>query len=121
MCHYKRFKYAAEFIEVMGANAFLEFVGDTPINRLLDFLITGRDFDYTLTNLANKSGVSWSTLHRIFPHFVKNEIVKLTREVGRARLYRINADNIIVTKFIALYDTIIIKELEKAQEELILA
>lgn len=106
----------------MEANAFLEFVGDVPTNRLLDFLITGRDFDYTLTDLANKSRISWSTLHRIFPQFVKNEIVKLTREVGRAKLYKLNTNNIIVQKFVSVYDAIILKELEKAQEnELITA
>ncbi len=38
----------------MDHNAFLEFVGDTPVNRLLDFLLTGREFDYTLTDLAKK-------------------------------------------------------------------
>lgn len=98
-------------------NKFLDFVGDTPINRLLDFLITGRDFDYTLTDLANKSGISWTTLHRIFPQFVKNEIVQLTREVGRAKLYKLNMGNIVVKKFVALYDTIIMQHLMKMQEK----
>lgn len=106
----------------MERNVFLEFVGDTPTNRLLDFLITGRDFDYTLTDLANKASVSWSTLHRIFPQFIKNNIVKQTREIGRAKLYKLNAENIVVKKFIALYDTILQQELLKAEEkELIIA
>ena len=106
----------------MESNVFLEFVGDTPVNRLLDFFMTGRDFDYTLTDLAKKSNISWSTLHRIFPRLVKNKMVKQTREVGRAKLYKLNTDDLIVKKFVALYDTIILQQLAKAeQKELVLA
>lgn len=104
----------------MEKNAFLEFVGDTPVNRLLDFFMTGRDFDYTLTDLAKKSGISWSTLHRIFPRFVKNKIVMRTREVGRAKLHKLNLNNPIVKKFVALYDTILLQELAKIEEKEIL-
>lgn len=101
----------------MEKNAFLEFTGDTPVNRLLDFLMTGRDFDYTLTDLAKKSGISWSTLHRIFPRFVKNKIVVITRSVGRAKLCKLNLDSLLVKKFVAVYDTILLQSLSKAEEK----
>lgn len=101
----------------MEHNAFLDFVGDTPVNRLLDFLLTGREFDYTLTDLAKKSGISWSTLHRIFPRFVENDIVEQTRDVGRAKLYKLNLKNTIVQKFIGVYDTILLRQIEKAEEK----
>ncbi|VVB81015.1 Uncharacterised protein [uncultured archaeon] len=113
----ERFKYAAAFLPVMERNVFLEFVGDTPVNRLLDFLLTGRDFDYTLTDLAKKAGISWSTLHRIFPRFVKNKIVVQIRQIGRAKLYKLNQNNPIVQKFVALYDTILLQQLAKIEEK----
>lgn len=53
---------------------FREFIGDYPTTRLLEFLIEGRFFDYILTDIAEKAGVSWRTLHRIWPNFVKNKI-----------------------------------------------
>ncbi len=95
---------------------FVEFIGDTPTIRLFDFLITGRDFDYTLTDLAAKAGVSWSTLHRIFPQFIAHQVVREVRTVGRAKLYTLNASNLLVQKMIDLYDTLLSQELQKAAE-----
>ena len=86
---------------------FREFIGDNPTTRLLEFLIEGRFFDYTLTELAEKSGISWKTLHRIFPNFIKAGIVKKTREVGRAKLYTLNTKNPKVEKLIELFDRLL--------------
>lgn len=95
---------------------FIRFIGDTPYTRIFDFLITGRDFDYSLTDIATKAGVSWSTLHRIFPEFMKNKIVKETRTIGRAKLYKLNLENTLVKNMIKLYDSIIINNLEQKEE-----
>ncbi len=86
---------------------FREFVGDSPTTRLLEFLIEGRFFDYTLTELAEKSEISWRTLHRIFPNLIKASIIKKTREVGRAKLYTLNTENPKVEKLIELFDKLL--------------
>ncbi len=110
----ERFKYFTHLVCCMvEENAFLEFVGDTPTTRLIDFLITGREFDYTLTDLTNKAGVSWTTLHRIFPSFIKNKIVVEVRQIGRAKLYKLNESTPLVKKFIELYDCILLTEMNK--------
>lgn len=93
---------------------FIEFMGDTPAIRLLDFLITGREYDFTLTDMATKAGMSWSTLHRIFPRFIRNKIVIQTREIGRAKLYKLNIANLLVKKLVDVYDTLLMQELKKA-------
>ncbi len=98
-------------------NAFLEFLGDNPHTRLLEFLITGREFDFTLTDLAENAGISWTTLHRIFPVFEKREIVIKTREIGRAKLYKLNQKNNEVKKLILLYDSILKSQLERLEEK----
>ncbi len=96
---------------------FIEFVGDTPATRLLDFLITGRDYDYTLTDLSTKAGVSWTTLNRIFPKLLENEIIIETRRIGRIKLYRINKENEIVQKMIDLYHAVLIKQLNNFEKK----
>ena len=100
----------------MGS-AFLNFLGDNPNTRLLEFLITGREFDYSLTDLAENAGIGWSTLHRILPGLVKQKIVVKTREIGRAKLYKLNLQSREVKKLIALYDSLIEKELEGFKEK----
>ncbi len=46
-----------------------------------------------------------------------NCIVKQTREIGRAKLYKLNAENLVVKRFVALYDGILQQELLNAQEK----
>ncbi len=87
---------------------FLDVVGDSSTMRILQYLIEGRDFDYTLTDLTN-AGVSWGTLHTVFPKLIEREIVVKVREVGRAKLYKINKENKIAKKMIDLYDSLIVK------------
>ena len=99
---------------------FLEVVGDSPSMRILQFLIEGRHFDYTLSDLARNAGVSWGTLHTVFPKFIKYELVKQVRTVGIAKLYKIKLDNPIAIQFIQLYDLIAEMNIEKmAQKQMV--
>jgi hypothetical protein len=90
---------------------FLDVVGDSPTMRVLQYLIEGRDFDYTLTDLTN-AGVSWGTLHTVFPKFIKHKLVVRTRIIGRAKLYKINQNCPISKKFIDLYDMLVLGALK---------
>lgn len=75
-------------------SAFVETFGNAPLIRILDFMLCeGLMFDYPITEIAEHSGVSWSTINRIFPDLVKQGIVKPTRKIGRAQLYQLNKDN----------------------------
>ena len=96
---------------------FREFIGDNPTTRILEFLIEGKDFDYSLTDIANNSGVSWRTVHRIFPKFIKNNIAIKTRMIGRAQLYKINDKNESVKKLIELFNKLMINELESMENK----
>jgi len=97
---------------------FRDFVGDYPGIRLLEFLIEGRFFDYTLTDISEKAGVSWRTLHRLWPGFIKNKIVIVTREIGRVKLYKLNMENENVIKLVELFDNLL--EQEGVMEEKVL-
>ena len=78
--------------------------------KVLDFLLTFREYDYTLTEISENSGVAWSTLHQIFPKLKALDIVKETRKIGRATLYKLNEDNSIVKQMIKM-ETEIIREI----------
>jgi len=52
------FKYfKISYLNMEEKSAFLEFVGDTPFTRPLNFLLIGQEFDYTLTDIANKAAL----------------------------------------------------------------
>ncbi len=99
----------------MKKSIFLEHVGDSPRMRLLQYLIEGRDFDYTLTDMLN-AGVSWGTLNSLMPALAKLGVVKITRKIGRATLYKINQENPAAKQLIALYDGLILQQLGKLEQ-----
>ena len=73
---------------------FVRVFGDTPINKLWEFLIDSRGlFDYSMTDICDAADISWNTLKVIFPIFVKENIVKKTRKIGRATMYKLNEEH----------------------------
>jgi len=88
-------------------SGFVKVFGESPLIKLLDFLLTERGlYDYSLTELAENSGVSWATLHKIFPGLIKLGVVKQTREIARAKLFRINEEHPIVKELIRMENII---------------
>ncbi len=92
---------------------FREALGNSPVIRVLDFLIEGRGLDYSLSDIAKNSNIGWTTLHRIWDNLLRLRIVKPTREIGRAKLFRLNEENHSAKELIKLYDTLLYQETEK--------
>lgn len=92
---------------------FREALGDSPVIRVLDFLIEGRGLDYSLTDIAENANIGWMTLHRIWDNLLRLNIIVPTREIGRAKLFKLNEENPAVEKLIKLYDTLLYLETEK--------
>jgi len=92
---------------------FREALGDSPVIRVLDFLIEGRGLDYSLTDIAENANIGWMTLHRMWGTLLRLNIIVPTREIGRAKLFKLNQENPAVEKLIKLYDTLLYLETEK--------
>jgi len=86
-----------------NTTAFLEIFGDTPILRVLDFLVVHDDFDYSMTDIATLSGVGYATLKLFWPRLEQEQIVANTRLVGKAKMYTLNKKNLIIKKFVDFY------------------
>ena len=114
MYNNERFKYLRFLINIMEESIFLEYVGDNPRMRILQYFIEGRNFDYTLTDLLN-ARVSWGTVNTLIPKFLELGIILKTRKIGRATLYKINKNNPFANQFIALYDGLIMEKLNSLE------
>lgn len=86
---------------------FLEVVGDTPKTRLFNFLITFKSFDYSMTDVARNACISYRNLQNILPALVKAGIVIETRKVGKARMFKLNEENITANALIKAHWLII--------------
>lgn len=96
------------------ASAFIRYEGNTPKNRIMEFLVTfAVEDDYSMMDMANHSKVSYAALKIIWKEFIKEGRVVFTRNVGKAKMYKLNAQNPIIKKFIEYYWKIIEEESEE--------
>ncbi|MFH1977849.1 MAG: hypothetical protein ABIJ92_00805 [Candidatus Aenigmatarchaeota archaeon] len=78
----------------MGDSSFKKVFGDSPFIKVMDFLLnTDGNFDYSLTEIAKKSGISWATMSSIYKQFIDLGIIKQRRTVGRAKMFVLNVES----------------------------
>jgi len=82
---------------------FLKKQGESPKNKVLDFLITHSDLDYSLKEISKYSGAGYSTVKLMMKDLLKNKWVAATRKISKIKLYKLNTENIEVKKFIDFY------------------
>ena len=87
----------------MDETAFVKVLGNSPIIKLLDFLIMERGlWDYSIRELSRNTGISWQTIDKLIEGFLKAGIVKKTRRVATADMYMLNEENPISQSLIGL-------------------
>lgn len=95
---------------------FVEFMGDSPMTKVMDYLITERELDFSITDMAENAGIGRATLYRLWDDLIKNKIILHTRDVGKAKLFKLNTENAKIKKLIEIYDMLVIEELKKHSE-----
>jgi len=84
--------------------------------KVLDYLLTERELDFSITDIALNAGIGRATLYRIWDGLVKNRIILHTRDIGKARLFKLNTENAKIKKLMEIYDLLILDELKKHAE-----
>ena len=92
---------------------FAEYFGDSPLVRIMNFLILGKDFDYSMTEIANGAGVGWTSFTRAWKSLLKKNAVVHTRIIGRAKLFKLNTSDPTIRKLLQLHWEIIKQETNK--------
>jgi len=87
-------------MEEENNSAFLEYFGDTPKLRFLNFLIGNHFFDFNMTDMAREANISYNSLLTFFDEFLDKGIIVKTRRVGKSNMYKLNLDNPIAKKFL---------------------
>lgn len=96
---------------------FVEFMGDSPMVRVLDYLLTERELDFSITDMAENAGIGRATLYRIWDNLIKNKIIVHTRDIGKAKLFKLNTANPKIKKLIEIDEMLTLEELKKHSEK----
>ncbi|MAH46218.1 hypothetical protein CMI37_10335 [Candidatus Pacearchaeota archaeon] len=89
---------------------FRRALGDTPQIRVLEFLIEGRELDYSISDIAEGAEIGRTTLFRIFDDLLRTKVIVPTRVIGNAKLYKLNLENVFVKKLVEVFDEIILSK-----------
>jgi len=113
------FKYqlCLHHIKMQEKSLFIEFMGDSPMIRILDYLLTERDLDFSITDMAENARIGRATLYRLWDDLIAHKIIIHTREIGKAKLFKLNTEDVKIKKLIEIYDMLIVEELKKKSEK----
>ena len=70
----------------------LEKIFHNATSRIIDFLITNQEYDYSIAQISEITQIPIRTVHRLIPNLISNNLVK-NRKVGNITMYKINTDN----------------------------
>ena len=81
-------------------------MGDTPKLRIIDFFLDNRESDYSKKEIIEYTGISKTTLYKVWDEILEFGYLKTTRRYGRAQLYALDPDNAVIQKFKDLDDAL---------------
>lgn len=95
--------------EEMDESIFIDVFGGSAINRVMDFFMTHTAFDYSMTDIAKFSKIAYITAKGLVPELESQGILKMTRIVGKAKMYQTNMDSPIAKAFQKFWVEVCIK------------
>lgn len=84
--------------------------GNCGETRMFKYITDTKEVDYTVTDVAEGTGVTRPTANKLVNRLFKEEVLIKTRSVGGTQLYKLNKDNklaklmMIINKLIMGYD-----------------
>jgi len=74
-------------------NGPLESVFPGSTSKILDFLATFKDWDYSISDISRNSGLSFKTALGEIKNLESQDVILKTRNVGKANMYKLNLDS----------------------------
>jgi len=79
-----------------GDSLLIKAFGYSPKLRMIDIFLTNPYFDFDREELARELGMSKQTVYKNSMDLEELGIVKVSREIGRATMYKIDGDHPLV-------------------------
>ena len=93
----------------------IKLTGEMPLFRILDFLIDNKGLEFTKDEIIDGSGISRSSLFNYWEELESHNIIKVTKQMGKTKLYTLNMANEVTKRLVELEKALIAEALEKEQ------
>jgi DNA-binding transcriptional ArsR family regulator len=60
--------------------------------QILDFFLDHKEYDYSASEIARKTGLSFRTIFREMPDLENSQLVYNSRRIGKTNMYKLNVD-----------------------------
>ena len=110
----KRFIYFSILTyDMKEKSLLLQLTGEMPLFKIIDFLVENKGMDFDKSDIAEGASISRASLFNYWEELEKHEIVKVTRQFGKTKLYTLNSKSVITKKMLELEKALISTALEK--------
>lgn len=92
----------------------LKYLGPSPMLRIMDFFLDNPLSDYSKNEIAKNLAMSMVTFFKYWKELEKSGAVKVTRQIGRATMYRLDRENEVVKQLIKFDMALARTTMEKA-------
>lgn len=100
----------------LGETIFVKVFGNSPKLRILDFFLDNPYFDFSKSEVMREIGMSKRTFYKNFKDLVELEVIKPTRKIGKATMYKINTEHPFVKKLNEIIDELSLKIAEREEK-----
>ena len=77
-------------------------------------MLEGRELDHSIGDIAEGAGINRVTLFRLWPEIEKSKLIINTRNIGNAKLFKLNIKNSYVLNLMEMFDKLISEEFKKS-------
>jgi len=88
--------------KMMNDSVFVDIFGKSPRVLVLDFLLDNHIIDFHKSDIAEQTRISRSTLDVYFDDIVEHKLIRKSRIIGRAQMYKVNTDNPVMRQLLLL-------------------
>ncbi|MBI4453102.1 hypothetical protein HY636_00495 [Candidatus Woesearchaeota archaeon] len=98
-------------------SAFLEAIGESPRNKVLEYFVECDALDVAITDIIEEYNLNKATTYNVINELLNQRIIKPTRKIGNTQLYRIDKENRISQLLIKMMNDCIAKVAEEYGEK----
>lgn len=101
---------------VKDRSLLLSLTSETPLFRIIDFLVENKGLEFTKKEIIEGSKISRATFFNYWSIIEGYGFVRVTRKFGKTKLYTLDSTNTVIKKLLDLEKALISNAIEKERK-----
>lgn len=82
---------STEVSDISNSGVLSEIFSSRAVSQIIEFFVDHKEFDYSPSEIAQKTGLSFRTVFREIPNLEKYQLIHKSRKIGKTNLYILNS------------------------------